>query len=125
MHELSLCQAVAGVVKAHATGRRVTVVRVRVGALRQVVPDALSFSWTLVRDFEDLADAELELELVPGEVCCRPCGASSELTSRYSVACPACGSPDVEVLHGEEFMVTSIEVDDAPVVESSKGVQHG
>lgn len=125
MHELSLCQAIAGVVKPHAAGRRVDVVRVQVGALRQVVPDALSFCWTLVRDFEGMEQAELELELVAAAVTCRSCGADSEIASRFSVACPACGSTDVEVTHGEEFMVTSIEVSDCTTTEASKGARNG
>ena len=64
MHELSLCEAIAGLVKTHAGDRHVDVVRVRIGALRQVVPESLSFCWTLVRDSENMADAELELECV-------------------------------------------------------------
>jgi len=110
VHELSLCQAIAGVVKPHAAGRRVDVVRLQVGALRQVVPDTLLFCWTIVRDHEDMAEAELELELVPAEVKCRACGAQSEIASRWSVMCPQCDSGDVEVVRGEEFLVTSLEV---------------
>lgn len=110
MHELSLCQAIAGVVKPHAAGRRVDVVRVKVGALRQVVPDTLSFCWTLVRDHEGMEGAELELELVPAEVACRACGAQSTIESRWSVCCPQCDSADVAVVRGEEFLVTSVDV---------------
>lgn len=110
MHELSLCEAIAGVVKAHADGRHVDVVRVRVGALRQVVPESLSFCWTLVREAESLPDAELELECVGAEVQCRSCGRQSEITSTWSVWCPRCDSPDVQVLHGDEFLVTSLDV---------------
>lgn len=110
MHELSLCQAIAGVVKPHAAGRRVDVVRVQVGALRQVVPETLSFCWTLVRDHEDMPEAELELELVPAEVACRGCGRQSPIVSRWSVMCPHCDSPDVSVVRGEEFLVTSVDV---------------
>jgi hydrogenase nickel incorporation protein HypA/HybF len=110
MHELSLCQAIAGVVKSHAGDRHVDVVRVRIGALRQVVPESLSFCWTLVRDAEDMPDAELELECVGAEVQCRSCGRRSEITSAWSIWCPHCDSPDVEVLHGNEFLVTSLDV---------------
>ena len=110
MHELSLCQAIAGVVKPHAAGRRVDVVRLQVGALRQVVPDTLLFCWTLVRDHEDMPEAELELELVPAEVSCRACGRQSQIESRWSVLCPQCNSGDVEVVRGEEFLVTSVDV---------------
>ena len=61
MHELSLCHAIAGVVTSHAEGRPVEVVRVRVGALRQVVPDSLLFCWSIVRDHEGLGAAELQI----------------------------------------------------------------
>ncbi|WP_313676960.1 hydrogenase maturation nickel metallochaperone HypA [Mycolicibacterium sp.] len=110
MHELSLCQAIAGVVRPHAAGRRVDVVRVRVGALRQVVPETLSFCWTLVRDHADMTGAELELELVAAEVACRACDRQSEIASRWSVRCPHCDSADIEVVRGEEFLVTSVDV---------------
>lgn len=110
MHELSLCHAIAGVVRTHAGDKRVDVVRVRVGALRQVVPESLEFCWTLVREHEDMASAELELEQVPGEVLCRACQQQSRIESRYSVACPACGGVDVDVVAGEEFLVTSLDV---------------
>ena len=110
MHELSLCQAIAGVVKPHAAGRRIDVVRVQVGALRQVVPESLSFCWSLVRDHEDMPDAELELEFVTAEVACRSCGRQSQIASRFSVCCPQCDSADVTVVRGEEFLVTSVDV---------------
>lgn len=110
MHELALCEAIADVVKPYADGRRVDVVRVRIGALRQVVPESLSFCWSLVRDYEDLPDAELETEFVTAEVRCRSCGEQSTITSRWSLLCPHCQSADVEVLRGDEFLVTSLDV---------------
>jgi hydrogenase nickel incorporation protein HypA/HybF len=110
MHELALCEAIAGVVKPYVDGRHVDVVRVRIGALRQVVPESLSFCWTLLRDYEDMPDAELELAFVTAEVRCRSCRNESSITSQWSLLCPRCGSADVEVLRGDEFMVTSLDV---------------
>ena len=110
MHELSLCEAIADVVKPYADGRHVDVVRVRIGALRQVVPESLSFCWTLLRDYEDMPDAELELEFVTAEVSCRSCGHHSTIESRWSLLCPRCESADVKVLCGDEFLVTSLDV---------------
>ncbi|MHA7652168.1 hydrogenase maturation nickel metallochaperone HypA [Mycobacterium sp. ML4] len=112
MHELSLCHAIAGVVKPHAAGRHVDVVRVQVGALRQVVPESLDFCWSLVCQHleENMVDAALELEMIAAEVLCRSCGQRSQIESRWSVWCPACDSADVEVVRGNEFLVTSVEV---------------
>lgn len=110
MHELSLCQAIADVVKPYADGRHVDIVRVKIGALRQVVPESLTFCWTLVRDYEDMPDAELELEFITAQVRCRSCSQHSTITSQWSLLCPHCESADVEVLRGEEFLVTSLDV---------------
>lgn len=112
VHELSLCHAIAGAVKPHAGGRHVDVVRVQVGALRQVVPESLEFCWSLVCQHLDdgMADAELQLEFVPAEVACQTCRQSTQIQSRWSVCCPECGSADVEVLRGNEFLVTSVDV---------------
>ena len=125
MHELSLSHAIATVVRSHAGDRHVQIVRVRVGALRQVVPDSLVFCWSIVREHEAMPDAELELELVPAEVACRACGAQSEIESRFSVSCPQCNSADVAVVRGEEFLVTSLEVADAVERTAPEGVPHG
>lgn len=107
---MSLCQAIAAAVKRHSGGLHVDVVRVRVGALRQVVPESLSFCWNVVRDYADMPDAELELELVPAAVHCRHCGDAATITSRWSLLCPHCRSSDVEVLSGDELLVTSLDV---------------
>lgn len=114
---MSLCHAIAGVVKTHAAGRPVDVVRVRVGALRQVVADSLTFCWSIVAEHEDLGEAQLELELVPAAVECHDCHAQSDIVSRWSICCPACGGARVTVVRGEEFLVTSIDV--------AEGARHG
>jgi hydrogenase nickel incorporation protein HypA/HybF len=41
---------------------------------------------------------------------CHGCGQQSRIESRFSVACPQCSSADVAVVHGEEFLVTSVDV---------------
>lgn len=110
MHELSLCRAIARAVRPHAAGRRVEVVRVRVGALRQVVPESLQFCWSVVREYEGLPDAALETELVPAEVRCAACGRRGEIASRWAVRCPHCAGADVEVLRGDEFLVTTLDL---------------
>jgi hydrogenase nickel incorporation protein HypA/HybF len=114
VHELSLCHAIAGVVKPYADGRHVDVVRVKIGALRQVVPESLSFCWTLVRDYEDMPDADLELEFVSAEVDCRSCSRRSTIISQWSLLCPHCESAEVETICGDEFLVTSLDVSEVP-----------
>src|SRR4029079_7797131 len=104
MHELSICEAIAAKVVARADGRPVTRVTVRIGHLRQVVPDALSFSWELLTATTSLDGTRLDVEHVPATVECRSCGATTTLTSP-ALACARCDSVDVEVRTGDELML--------------------
>ncbi len=48
MHELSLSSAILETAVKHADGRRVSLVELTVGALRQVVPASLEFYFEIV-----------------------------------------------------------------------------
>ena len=65
VHELSLSSAIVNTVVKHADGRRVSVVNLRVGHLRQVVPDSLEFYFEFVARGTVCEGARLEQELVP------------------------------------------------------------
>src|SRR5256885_463712 len=118
MHELSLCEAIAGAVNRHAGGQPVTRVLVRIGHLRQVVPDALTFSWQMLSTGTDLEGSVLEIESVPATVSCRACGAETTLDMPI-VAWGRCFGGAVDPLRGEEFGVVSLER--APVVSGAPG----
>ena len=110
MHELSIAEAVVEVVARHANGRRVARVEVLVGHLRQVVPDALTFAFGLVAEGTCAEGAELRLEEVPAAARCRECETETQQTG-WPMGCGACGGFDVEVVRGEELLVTSVEVE--------------
>ncbi|WP_128378736.1 hydrogenase maturation nickel metallochaperone HypA [Streptomyces cavernae] len=115
MHELSLCDAIARAVIHHAGGHRVRSVRLRVGALRQVVPDALVFCWSLAARDPLLQGSVLDVEVVPAEVECVECGTRHTL-SRFVLRCPGCQG-SVSVVSGEELLVVSIDVLDEDLDE--------
>ena len=114
MHELSLCGAIANIVTRHAAGRPVSVIHVQVGQLRQVVPDTLVFCWELVSEGTPLAGSRIDVEGVPARMRCRACGHVAEVGDLPVFACRDCGSIDAEVISGEEFMVTSLDLTAAP-----------
>jgi hydrogenase nickel incorporation protein HypA/HybF len=109
MHELSIADAMLGVVLRHAGDRRITRVDLRVGHLRQVVPSALEFAFELVAQGTPAEGAELVLVQVPAAVRCRDCRAESEQDA-FPLACARCGSLAVDVVRGEELLVDSLEV---------------
>ena len=111
MHELAIADAVVGIASRHANGRRVTRVDVRVGHLRQVVPDSLRFAFELMTNGTALEGAELVIEEVPARVDCAGCGASGVL-ERFPASCGECGSLDVELAGGDELLVDSLELEE-------------
>ena len=76
----------------HAAGRRVTVVSLRIGHLRQVVPDSLAFYFELVSRETLCEGARLEQEVRPGAAALRrPASASGTRATRGSAARAAAG----------------------------------
>ncbi|MET0729322.1 MAG: hydrogenase maturation nickel metallochaperone HypA [Acidimicrobiales bacterium] len=109
MHELSLGQAILDHVEARAGGRPVQRVDVRIGHLRQVVPESLQFAWEMLTEGTALAGCPLVVEHVPAVVRCRACRTDSTL--RWPILmCAACESHDVELLSGEELQIASLDV---------------
>ena len=112
MHELAITQSVVDVVRRRTGDRRVSTVRLQVGRLSGVVPDAMQFCYELVVAGTPLADSSLEFELTPGQGHCRTCGADTELTDLILLC--QCGSADVEVVAGKELRVISVELEAQP-----------
>jgi hydrogenase nickel incorporation protein HypA/HybF len=109
VHELSVAQAIAQTAARHAGDRPVREVRVRIGHLRQVVPDALEFAWTLLVEGSTLDGSRLEVEHVPAVVSCAWCHERTTLDLPV-LACAGCGSTDVSIESGEEFEICWIDV---------------
>jgi hydrogenase nickel incorporation protein HypA/HybF len=114
MHELSLAGAIVDTATRHAGGRPVVIVRLRVGHLRQVVPDSLSFYFEHVARGTLCDGARLEQEVVAARLRCEDCHASWTLEAA-EFRCPTCSSSRVSVVAGNELEVESIEVEDREV----------
>jgi hydrogenase nickel incorporation protein HypA/HybF len=114
MHELSLSGAIVNTVVKHAQGRAVSLVNLRVGALRQVVPDTLDFYFEFVARGTVCEGARLEQEPVPARLRCGRCERDWEIELPVFM-CPACGGA-AEVASGDEFEVESIEVEEAECI---------
>jgi hydrogenase nickel incorporation protein HypA/HybF len=109
VHELALSSAIVNTVAKHADGRPVSVVNLRVGRLRQVVPDTLEFYFGFVARDTVCEGAQLIQEVVEPRLHCRQCQHEWEIEIP-AFRCPLCGAGDVEIASGDEFQVESIEV---------------
>jgi hydrogenase nickel incorporation protein HypA/HybF len=110
MHELAITQGVVEAVTERTGSAPVARVRVRVGRLAGVVPDAMRFCFELVTAGTPLEGATLEIEQPEGRGRCRTCGEDFVLADLVLLC--RCGSADVEVLSGRELAVASVVLDE-------------
>jgi hydrogenase nickel incorporation protein HypA/HybF len=115
VHELSLSSAIVGTVVKHAQGRRVTLVELRVGKLRQVIPDTLEFYFEFVARGTVCEGARLEQEVIDARLRCNGCGHEWGIEIP-AFRCPECGGGGVEIASGNEFEVQAIEVEEAQCI---------
>ena len=109
MHEFGLCEDILGAVERRAAGRRVTGVRVRVGAHHRVSEPALAQAFALIATGTVADGATIELVSVPVQITCRSCGARTDAQDAFD-RCSACAGTDLDVRGGDEFLLESIRV---------------
>lgn len=110
MHELSICGSIAEIVSRRAGNRQVRVINVRIGQLRQVVPDTLAYCWELVCADTSLEGSRLDVERVQARLRCHGCESEAEIGDLPIFLCARCGGANTEVVAGEEFLITSVDL---------------
>ena len=108
MHELGLCDSVLDAVERRAEGRPVARVRLQVGVLHRVVPEAFNQAFALVSAGTIADGAAVDLVSVPVRTACTTCGAENDAVDE-PLACPGCGSIDVTWTGGDQLVLESLE----------------
>ncbi len=93
-----------------AGASRVHVIRLRIGVLSGVVPDALQFAFEALADGTPAQGAQLLIEDVPARFWCAACNHEFEATRMFA-ECPDCHRSSTELRAGREMELTSLEVD--------------
>jgi hydrogenase nickel incorporation protein HypA/HybF len=111
LHELSIASNLIDIVKQAVDGQnvsRVISLRIVIGEMSTVVPEALSFAFEVVSKGTVAENAKLDFEKTPLIGRCRDCRNEFHIQD-YVFYCPDCQSPRVEIVSGKEFMLKSIE----------------
>ena len=113
MHELSIMQSALNVALEQARqagASRVHEIRLRIGALSGVVPDALEFAFEALVPGTAAEGARLAIEHVPARFWCAACAREFQSEDLFS-DCPDCHTPSGELRAGREMEVASLEID--------------
>jgi hydrogenase nickel incorporation protein HypA/HybF len=114
MHELSLIKGVMTEVlrisEVHA-GATVDAVRLRVGTLQNVVPDAMNFAFEAAASGTPIEGARLDMDVIPAHIRCHHCATEYEAVGTYWI-CPNCEAAGGDLLQGDELILDSITLSD-------------
>jgi len=111
MHEISIAEDLTAIVletaeKEHLV--RVTRVSIIFGQLVQIVPDIFKFAFSETVRNTVANDAVVDIEIVPVMMICKNCGTGFQVKDNL-FACHNCYSTDLEIVHGKELFIKSIE----------------
>lgn len=111
MHELAIAESLLEIVVEEARRHdleKVHVIRLQIGALAGVVPEALTFSFELVSQDTVAAGAALEIETPAVVAHCSGCDLRFDIVDQVFL-CPQCGRPDLKLVSGRELSLVTIE----------------
>ncbi|OFX14200.1 MAG: hydrogenase maturation nickel metallochaperone HypA [Alphaproteobacteria bacterium RIFOXYD12_FULL_60_8] len=113
MHEISLGRSVIRIVEEEAVKQafsKVVVLRLEVGALSPVEPEALAFCFEAVAKGSPAEGARLDIIRTPGLAWCKTCATTVPLKARYD-PCPHCGGHQLRIEAGAELRIKDMEVE--------------
>jgi len=113
MHEGALTEELFEHVLIHtkeANARRVTRVKVTIGALSDATPDSIKFYFDALAPGTLVEGAALEFESAPGTAHCSACDKEFEIADLYA-SCPQCGAFPLKVTSGNGVYLSSLEVE--------------
>lgn len=114
MHELGIATSIFQAARQEALrhpGKRLRKVKIRVGELSGVNPDALNFGFEALVGDSKLESVELEIESCPRRQRCPACGLDFTVP-KYDLKCPRCGTEETEFAGGDELELASLEMED-------------
>ena len=112
MREVSACQRLVAqvlqVAEEHGA-ERVERIILQLGAVSGVEAALLADAFPFVSAGTPAEGAELIIETLPVRVRCRVCGAETEARPNH-LACRVCGDSHTDLVSGDEFLLTRVEL---------------
>ena len=113
MHEMSIAQSLIDILREEMlthNAKTLRSVRLNIGQMSAVVPDALSFCFQIITGGTELEGARLIMHIIPLMGYCNECEKEFEIKD-YAFLCPSCGSTKINTIGGQDLSIVEIEVD--------------
>lgn len=112
MHEFGIMQGVLNSAlerAAQADAKQIHLIRLRVGRLAGVIPEAMHFAHDVVCEGTMAEGCKLEIENVPARCHCARCGKDFE-PEKIVFKCPECGEISSTIVAGRELELVNMEI---------------
>jgi len=112
MHEMSLCEAIIETAEKQASihaYKSVKCIRLEIGKLSCVEPEAMRFAFAAVARNSIADGARLIIDEIAGLGWCSQCEAEVGIKQRYD-ACPNCGFYPLDIRQGDAMRIRDMEV---------------
>ena len=110
---MSLMESVLDIVEDEARragATKIKAVRLAIGELSAVDPEAMRFCFEAVVRGSLAEGAVLEIEPIPGRGWCLDCAETVSISERFG-SCPRCGGHKVQMTGGDDLRVAELEVE--------------
>ncbi|MBW4621707.1 MAG: hydrogenase maturation nickel metallochaperone HypA [Cyanosarcina radialis HA8281-LM2] len=110
MHEVSIVQKALEIALEQAQGAtKIHALKLRVGELSGVVPEALEFAFEVVVQGTIASEARLEIDRIPVVCHCSTCNLDFQPANLF-YECPQCHQISIDIVCGRELEIASLEV---------------
>ena len=112
MHETSIARSIAD--SAHTISKenkihQVEIINLTIGKIHHIVNEVLVDIFDIIKaEYEVLKNSKIKIKTEDIKIKCRKCKRSSVLEEPFFL-CPSCSSTDIDVLHGNELHITTIQ----------------
>lgn len=111
MHELSIVESIIEIIEQEMLKnniKRVETISLKIGEMRQVVPEALLFGFECLTKNTPLENAKINIQNIPIRAKCHICENQFEVKN-WLDSCVYCHNNEYEIISGKELEIASFE----------------
>lgn len=113
MHEMSIAKDLVDIIRDEMSkndARVLRSVRLRIGEMSAVVPEALSFCFQVMTEGTEMEGARLDMDVISLSGHCSRCKKEFRIEN-FEFICPYCNNVRIDTVSGQDLSIVEIEVE--------------
>jgi len=113
MHEVGIADEIKAIVLEKLKenkASKVKKIKLIIGELTSIVPDALTFAFEVVSKETPLEGVKVEIKVVKMKGRCKKCGREFTIED-FNYICPECKNADIKLIAGKEMILHTIDME--------------